>query len=77
MPTEINPISSADMHAQFEDALAYWFRVAEISGLHLTQSHSNPRLCDLVADGMEPFREGLTTVLALVSKEFDHRAIVT
>jgi hypothetical protein len=76
MPSEIHPISGADMDTQFDDTLSDRITVAEVASFDLTQTDTNPRCSDFVADAGEPLAERLSATLALVSEQFYHKRFV-
>ncbi|CAG9247840.1 conserved hypothetical protein [Burkholderia cepacia] len=59
------------MDAQFDHAFADRLAIAEVARLHAAQAFANPGLSKLVAHGVQPFGEGLATVVALVAKKFE------
>jgi len=71
MPTAIHAVASTHMYPQLDYPFADWLAVAEISGLHLAQANADTRLCELVAQTVQPLRERLTSVIALVAEQFN------
>lgn len=68
----IYAVSSADMNAQLDDALADRIAIAEVACLSLPQTDANAGLGDLISYGVQPFSEWFVPVFALISEEFDH-----
>jgi len=68
----INPVPSAHVDAQFGHALAHGLGIAEIAGLDLPQSGSDPGLGYLVPQRGDPLDERRTSIVFLVLDELDH-----
>ena len=73
MPTEIHPIPGTEMLAQFNEAVANRFAIAEDSGSQPLETNTNLGLRLLVPQRLEPFSQWLTSIAYLVSEDFDHR----
>lgn len=76
MAAAINPVSLANMDAQFDHPFAHRITIAKIAGLHLPKPNSNTRLCRLIPQRVKPFRKGLPAVLAAVPQNFYHGILV-
>ena len=68
---EIHAITGTDVDAQFDYAVADRLAIAKIADLYVAQAFPDSRLGDFVAHGVQPFRERLATVVALVAKQFE------
>jgi hypothetical protein len=64
------------MDAQFENAFAYWLAIAEIAERQVIEAHPDARLRLQVAQAVQPLSEGLAAVLALVSQQLEHIAVL-
>ena len=77
MSPEVNAIARADMHAQLADAFADRFAVTEVARFDLSQTNTDSRLCNLVANDIKPIRERFVAIGLLVTDEINHGIIVT
>lgn len=73
MATEVHAPAGADMDAQFQNAFADGFAIAEIARFELADADANPCLDHFVPQSTEPLCERLMAVLATVPKNLHHR----
>lgn len=74
MSTAIHPVAGTHMHPQLDNTFSDRLAVTEVSSLYLAQTNADPSLCHLIVQTIQPIRERLTTVVALVAEKFNHRA---
>ena len=77
MSTEVNAIARTDMHAQLADTFAHRFAVTEVARFDLSQTNTDSRLSNLVANAVEPIRERFVAIGLLVTDDINHEFIVT
>ena len=65
------------MHAHLADAFGDCFAVTEIARLDLSQTNTDSRLRNLVANTVEPVPERFVVIGLLVTDKIDHGPIVT
>src|SRR5437016_2727313 len=76
MPCAIDAIAGPDMDAQFEDAFAHRFAVPEVAERQMVEPHPDACLRLQIAQAVQPFGEGLPPVLAPVSQQVNHIALL-
>ena len=72
----INPVSCANMYAQFGYAFADRLAVTKVPGFNLTQSKHDACFRQFVSNCRDPLSEWVSSVLLLVVDELYHREIV-
>ena len=72
MLAKIHPISRAYVNPKFTYTVPNREDVAKIARLDLAQPHTDARLGHSVADPSEPLGKRLSSVFALITKQFGH-----
>lgn len=74
MATKVNPITCAEVLAQFENPVANGLAVTQDTSLQTLEADANLSLGLLVSQGLEPIGNWLRPIGSLVTKYFDHFA---
>ncbi len=72
MSPQIDPIPSAEVLPQFQDAVTYRFAITKISRLNPLQTNPDLGLSSLVTERLKPLSDRLMAIGHLVSENFDH-----